>query len=159
MQAQRPVTGGELAKVMGVSRQVIVQDIAILRAQGKEILATPQGYLWQRPQVAERRRAVLAVAHAPEDTGTELNLLVDYGLKVIDVIVEHPLYGELRGLLMLESRWDVEKFLESLAQAGAGLLSSLTGGVHLHTVEYTREEDFNLARKALANAGFLLTGD
>lgn len=159
MQAQRPVTGGELAKAMGVSRQVIVQDIAILRAQGKEILATPQGYLWQRPAVTGRQRAVLAVAHPPEETGTELNILVDFGLKVIDVIVEHPLYGELRGILMLESRRDVEKFLESLAEAGAGLLSSLTGGVHLHTVEYAREEDFNLARRALASKGFLLTGD
>lgn len=158
-QAGRPVTGGELARVTGVSRQVIVQDIAILRAQGREILATPQGYLWPQPSGRERQRAVLAVSHAPEQTEEELNALVDFGLKVLDVVVEHPIYGELRGFLMLESRHDVERFLERIADAGAGLLSTLTGGVHLHTVEYAREEELNLAREALAAKGFLLSAD
>ena len=155
-QAGRPVTGSELARVMGVSRQVIVQDIAILRAQGKEILATPQGYLWRQTR-EDRQRAVLPVVHPFEKTATELTTLVDHGLKVLDVIVEHPIYGELRGLLMLECRRDVERFLSRAAETNAALLSSLTGGVHLHTVEYSREEDLEAARQALAREGILLT--
>ncbi|MBC7336148.1 MAG: transcription repressor NadR, partial [Clostridia bacterium] len=118
-----------------------------------------QGYLWPQPSGRERQRAVLAVSHAPEQTEEELNALVDFGLKVLDVVVEHPIYGELRGFLMLESRHDVERFLGRIADAGAGLLSTLTGGVHLHTVEYAREEELNLAREALAAKGFLLSAD
>ncbi|MCR4419966.1 MAG: transcription repressor NadR [Clostridia bacterium] len=157
-QAGKPVTGSQLAEAMGVSRQVIVQDIALLRAAGTEILATPQGYVWQPPAREQAARAVIAVNHPPEDTETELNLLVDFGLKVVDVVVEHPVYGELRGYLMLQSRRDVQLFLQRVQGAGAGLLCSLTGGVHLHTVEYSREEDFRLACRALAERGILLRG-
>ena len=155
-QAGRPVTGSQLAEIMGVSRQAIVQDIALLRAEGKTILATPQGYLWYPPTPETSPRTVIAVTHSPQETELELNLLVDFGLKVIDVIVEHPLYGELRGYLMLQSRRDVQLFLKRLQEAGAGLLCSLTGGVHLHTVEYLREEDLRLACEALAERGILL---
>ncbi|MGB9886241.1 MAG: transcription repressor NadR [Moorellales bacterium] len=155
-QAGKPVTGSQLAELMGVSRQVIVQDIALLRAEGKTVLATPQGYLWCPPSPETAPQAVIAVTHAPQDTELELNLLVDFGLRVIDVIVEHPIYGELRGYLMLQCRRDVQLFLERLREAGAGLLSTLTGGVHLHTVEYQREDDLRLACEALAARGILL---
>ena len=92
-----PFLGGELAKHFRVSRQSLVQDVAILRARGEDIVATPRGY--QLPERAERgHRAILACRHAPERTEEELQILVDHGVKILDVIVEHPLYGELRGL-------------------------------------------------------------
>ncbi len=156
---REPVTGAELAKRLGVSRQVVVQDIAILRAAGSEVVATPRGYLMLRP-AGPAQRAMLACRHNRAETEAELTILVDHGLRVVDVIVEHPLYGDLRGLLMLESRADVSEFIARLERSGAGLLSALTGGVHLHTVEATRVEAIEHARDDLRKRGILLeTGE
>jgi uncharacterized protein len=150
-----PIRGGELAKHFRVSRQSLVQDVAILRAGGEDIVATPRGY--RLPERAERgHRAILACRHAPERTEEELQILVDHGVKVLDVIVEHPLYGELRGSLMIESRADLQDFLEHVSASHALLLSSLTGGVHLHTVEASRPEMISRAKARLRARGFLL---
>lgn len=156
MQRHRsPVRGSELAQHFDVSRQCIVQDIAILRAAGSEILATPRGY--RLPDAFKLgHREILACDHSPERTEEELNILVDHGVKVIDVIVEHPLYGELRGSLMIESRADVQDFLQQVRAKKASLLSSLTGGVHLHTVEAHRAEMVARAKAHLREQGFLL---
>lgn len=157
-QAGGPVTGAELARRLGVSRQVIVQDIALLRAAGEDIVATPQGYRLGPGGSLGPYRAVLAVSHRPEETADELNTMVDCGLRVLDVVVEHPLYGELRGLLLLDSRADVAAFLERVARTGAALLSSLTGGVHLHTVEAPHPDALERARESLRRQGILLEG-
>jgi len=151
----QPVSGTDLAKKLGVSRQVIVQDVAILRAKGYDVMATPQGYILPNKDAEMYRKAVLAVKHMPRETMDELNILVDHGLKVLDVLVEHPLYGELKGYLMLESRLDVTKFVARVEAQSASLLSSLTGGVHLHTVQYRNQEDLDGARKVLGEKGFL----
>lgn len=150
-----PVSGNELAKHFRVSRQCLVQDIAILRASGEEILATPQGY--RLPGDSNHsHRAILASRHAPERTEEELQILVDHGVKILDVIVEHPLYGELRGSLMLESRADVRDFLDRVRTSRAALLSSLTDGVHLHTVEASRPQMISRAKAQLRARGLLL---
>jgi hypothetical protein len=150
-----PVRGGELAKRLRVSRQCLVQDVAILRAGGEEILATPQGYRLPKSSIRSHR-ALLACKHVPERTEEELQILVDNGVKVLDVIVEHPIYGELRGALMIESRADVQDFLERVRSSHASLLSSLTRGVHLHTVEASRPAMIARAKTALRKHGFLL---
>jgi len=150
-----PIRGGELASRFHVSRQCVVQDVAILRASGEEILATPRGY--RLPARAERaHRAILACSHTPERTEEELQILVDHGVKVVDVIVEHAVYGELRGALMLESRADVQDFLDQVSASHASLLSSLTGGIHLHTVEASKPEMISRAKARLRARGFLL---
>jgi len=131
----KPIKGGELAEILGVSRQVIVQDIALLRAQGEPIVATPQGYFLIKDAGTRRVTRVFACQHGYWDTEKELKIIVSKGGKVLDVIVEHPLYGELKGNLMLESIDDVEHFINNLNNSGAELLSALTKGVHLHTVE------------------------
>jgi uncharacterized protein len=150
-----PLSGSALAKRLHVSRQCLVQDIAILRAAGEEIVATPRGYRLS-DTANNRHRAVLACRHSPERTEEELQILVDHGVRILDVIVEHPLYGELRGSLMIESRADVDDFLKQVKAAHASLLSSLTGGVHLHTVEASRPEMITRARARLRERGFLL---
>jgi transcriptional regulator of NAD metabolism len=138
-----------------VSRQCLVQDVAILRAGGQEILGTPRGYCL--PAAAPHaHKAILACKHAPERTEEELNILADHGVKILDVIVEHPLYGEMRGSLMIESRADVQDFLQRVSSCQASLLSSLTGGVHLHTVEASRPEMIARAKEQLREKGFLL---
>jgi uncharacterized protein len=151
----QPIRGGELAKRFRVSRQCLVQDVAILRAGGEQIEATPRGY--HLPVGAKRgHRVILACRHAPERTEEELQILVDHGVKILDVIVEHPLYGELRGPLMLESRADVQDFLAQVSSSKASFLSSLTAGVHLHTVEASRPESISRAKARLRARGFLL---
>lgn len=157
MHARRgPVLGSDLARHFRVSRQCLVQDIAILRAAGEEILSTPQGYRVPEIKSTAAHRAILACQHPPERTEEELHILVDHGVKVLDVIVEHPLYGELRGALMVESRSDVADFMERWRATRAPLLSSLTQGVHLHTVEANKTEAIVRARAELHARGFLL---
>jgi uncharacterized protein len=151
-----PVHGDDLARRFGVSRQCLVQDVAVLRAAGVEILSTPQGYRLPPQGKSTAHRATLACRHTPEQTEEELNILVDHGVRVLDVVVEHALYGELRGSLMIESRADVQDFLARWRQTKASLLSSLTRGVHLHTVEARRPESIARAKARLQQAGILL---
>lgn len=137
--AQTPLPGSRLAGLHSVSRQVIVHDMALLRARGAPIIATPRGYVWQRSEAALAGEVdrVIAVNHGPEDLESELNAIVDEGGYVLDVIVEHGVYGELRGLLMIQSRAEVRDFLASLALAGDQPLLTVTGGTHLHTIRAT----------------------
>ncbi len=156
-QSPHGLTGGELARRTGVSRQVIVQDIALLRAEGNQILATPQGYLLQGAHRSSSLRTVIAVRHAPHETEDELLLLVNLGITVVDVIVDHPLYGELRGNLMMRTAEDVQRFMARLRAQKTSLLSSLTHGLHLHTLDYDKASDLRAAQTALAQQGLLLT--
>ena len=151
-----PIAGNKLARHFRISRQSLVQDIAILRASGKEIFSTPQGYRLAGAPNPAINQAVIACRHSPERTEEELHILVDHGVRVVDVSVEHPLYGELRGSLMLESRTDVAEFLSQCRATKATLLSSLTGGVHLHRIEARRPELIERAKAELHARGFLL---
>lgn len=153
--ANQPITGTELASRFDVSRQVIVQDMAVLRAAGQEILASPQGYYLYR-HAPENYRAIVAVRHTPEQTEDELTILVDVGVEVVDVIVEHPIYGEQRGLLHIASREDVRRFMKQWQETGARLLSELTEGLHLHTLEARRPERLTRAREVLRERGYLV---
>ena len=153
---EQSIPAGELARQFRVSRQCLVQDVAILRASGEEILATPRGYRLPGHEGRPAHRAVLACRHTPQETEEELQILVDHGVRVLDVIVEHQLYGELRGSLLLESRADVQEFVARWKGSKATLLSSLTQGVHLHTVEANRPEMIAKAKAQLQARGFLL---
>lgn len=149
-----PVSATALARQFSVSRQIIVGDVALLRAGGAEILATPKGYvLGRRPAGVER---TVACVHTPEEMGAELTAIVDAGGEVADVIVEHPVYGQLTGILGVRSRYDVQEFLRRVAADGARPLSELTGGIHLHTIRCADEETFQRVQEALKKAGFLL---
>lgn len=150
------LTGAELAETFQVSRQVIVQDIALLRARGEDILATPKGYKILSMRNTMLLKSILACRHPEDQVKRELIIMVDLGARILDVIVHHPLYGELRGLLMIQSRDDVEHFLHSYKKEGARLLSSLTEGVHLHTIEVINEEVLKRIKKALDLEGFLV---
>jgi transcriptional regulator of NAD metabolism len=153
------VAGGELARLLGVSRQVVVQDIAVLRAAGASVVPSPRGYRWEAEEKTPanaRLRARVAVRHRPDETLVELLALVDSGVRVLDVIVEHPLYGELRGTLDLATRAEVETWNRARERHGASVLSALTGGVHLHTLEAAEPLALATARERLHGLGFLL---
>jgi len=150
-----PITGTDLSKITGVSRQVIVQDIAILRAKGYNIIATPQGYMLLDDKKSKIQK-VIACCHDKDGMRKELEIIVDNGGKVIDVIVEHPLYGEIKAMLMLESRLDVERFMKHYEDSDTKPLSALTGGVHLHTIEVPDETAYDHIIKNLEKYGYLI---
>lgn len=153
--AGQPVTGTVLAKELGVSRQVIVGDVAILRAAGFNIYATPDGYMTAGPAVPAEQVAVFACRHGRTELGKELEIIIDNGGKVIDVVVEHPVYGEIRANLMLSSRRQLAEFLQKIADSGAEPLSIVTGGVHLHTVTAPSRDILNQIETELRAKGFL----
>lgn len=153
-QAEKPLSATALARQFSVSRQIIVGDIAILRAGGQDIAATPRGYLLQRSGTGLTR--TIACSHDGEGMARELLLCVDNGCTVLDVIVEHPLYGQLTGQLRLSSRYDVYQFLEQSRRHQASPLSLLTDGIHLHTLLCPNEEAFRRVCTALRKEGILL---
>ena len=152
--ADRPVSASALAAGLNVSRQIIVGDIALLRAGGAEISATPRGYVL--PRATDGITRTIACRHTLAQTGQELDILVDNGCTVLDVIVEHPVYGQLTGQLQISSRYDVEQFLERIRGSDAAPLSMLTGGLHLHTLCCPNEDAYTRACAALKAAGLLL---
>lgn len=149
-----PVSAAALAKHFSVSRQVIVGDVALLRASGAGITATPRGYILGPGGPGIVRTA--ACTHSPEDMGRELYTIVDAGCEVVDVIVEHPVYGQIVGSLRLRTRDDVAGFLRRVEQNKARPLSALTGGIHLHTLRCPDETACQRVLKALEAQGFLL---
>lgn len=155
-QAKTPLAGGALAKQLKVSRQVIVGDIAILRAGGLEIYATPQGYVVPGLPELPVITAQLACRHGRDDMAEELAIIIDNGGKVLDVIVEHGVYGEIKANLMLASRRELAAFLTSIQDSSAEPLSAVTGGVHLHTVEVPSAAVLQEIQNQLKERGFLV---
>jgi len=156
-EAASPLTGSYLSTVLGVTRQIIVGDVAVLRARGEQIIATPRGYFLNKPLSTIAHQSTIAVRHGSDndDLAKELNLIVDLGGKILDVTVEHPLYGELTANLQLASRADIAQFIEKMQELQAEPLLVLTGGYHLHRVETPTGETMGVIRDALRQAGFL----
>lgn len=149
--SETPVSASALARKLHVSRQIIVGDIALIRASGTQIIATPRGYVWERSNAGSERK--IAVLHAPQQMREELYTIVDQGAEVIDVIVEHPTYGQLVGQLQLFSRYDVDQFIDRMQ--GNEPLSQLTHGVHLHTIRCRDASVFERVENALRKKGLL----
>ncbi len=151
-----PITGGELAQRLKVSRQVIVGDVALLRAEGAAIYATPAGYLLP-PKAHSGARRVIAACHLGEDALLdELMTVVRLGGTVEDVSIEHKLYGEFRSPLLIGTEARALRFAQSLRESGMEPLSRLTGGVHLHTLLAPDEETLDRIERALDEKGYLL---
>ena len=151
--AKGPVSAASLARIFSVSRQIIVGDVALLRAGGLDITATPRGYVLRGPPAGVT--CTFACRHRGEQMEEELNAVVDQGCTVLDVIVEHPIYGQLTGPLRLSSRYEVTQFVDRCRQAAAAPLAQLTEGIHLHTVLCPDQEAADRVREALAQLGVL----
>lgn len=150
--ASAPVSASKLAEEFGVSRQVIVQDVALIRASGYSIASLARGYVLETPSQAKR---VFKVRHSDEDTEKELNLMVDAGGTVDDVFVFHKCYGLVRAPMDIKSRYHVKQFLDDIASGKSSLLKNVTSGYHYHTVLADSEETLDLIEKNLKEQGFL----
>lgn len=149
-----PLSATWLAHTLDVSRQIIVGDVALLRASGANILATPRGYVLDTP--APGQQYTVACRHAAQDMEQELNLMVDHGCTVESVVVEHPVYGQLVGQLNLSSRYDVAQFVQKAQAHEMRPLADLTGGIHLHTLRCKDAQAVERLVEALRQAGFLV---
>lgn len=150
-----PVSASVLAAHFDVSRQIIVGDVALLRAQGAQIAATPRGYVFHE-EAESGMLCQVACVHDSAHMEEELQVCVDMGCSVENVIVEHPVYGQLTGELQLHSRYDVQQFMEKVRAQSAHSLSELTDGIHIHTLRCPGEEAFIRVCKELKQKGFLL---
>lgn len=146
------VSGGDLAAKFGVSRQIIVQDISLLKACGYEIFSTHYGYVMQSSPLCEK---VLKLHHSKEQTEDELNTIVDLGGTVVDVFVWHKVYGKVSAPLNIFSRLHVKQFIEGVRSGKSTELMDITGGYHYHTIRAETEEILNLIENALNQKNYI----
>lgn len=150
---ERAVSGNELSERFGVSRQIIVQDISVLKGSGYDILSTHQGYVIQKSPLKERS---FKLYHTTEQTEEELNLIVDMGGTVVDVFVWHKVYGRVVAKLNIFSRLHVKQFIEGVRTGKSSELMNITGGYHYHTVRAASEEVLDRIGRALDERGFIV---
>lgn len=158
--SEKPLSGNELAKRMRVSRQVIVQDIALLRAVNKNILSTNKGYvIFGESLEGKAVKRTVRVRHENTAIKKELYLIADCGGKVRDVVVEHDIYGQITVDLIINSRKDADDFVEKIRKNKTKPLNELTNGIHYHTIEADSEEILDEIVRRLEEAGFLEKGE
>ena len=148
----KPVSGLALSKKLNVSRQVIVQDMALLRANGHSIYSTNRGYLIEKKNEAVR---VLKTIHSDEDTKDELTAIVDMGGQVKDVFVYHKVYGVVKAEMNIKSRMDIKEYMDDIASGKSSLLKNVTSGYHYHTIVAENEEILDMIQEKLQKLGFL----
>jgi transcriptional regulator of NAD metabolism len=150
----KPVPGAMLARELNVSRQVVVQDIALLRAAGADIVSTNRGYILVQGGYCQR---VFKVNHTDAQIEEELTSIVDLGGTVVDVFVWHKVYGKVQGELAIDSRRRVEQFMEGLRTGRSSPLKNITSGYHYHTVRAADETTLDLVEQMLAEKGYLVS--
>ncbi len=151
----KPISGSQLAKKLSVSRQVIVQDVALLRAMNKNIISTTKGYLLYFPEQQKANRCFL-IKHTTEEIEDELAMIVDLGGKILNVTVTHPIYGEISTDLMISSKQDVTIFVKQIKDNDTVPLKNLSQGVHFHTIEANSEEVLDNIEEGLRKKGYLI---
>jgi uncharacterized protein len=149
-----PISGGELSRRLGVSRQVIVQDIALLRASDINILSTTKGYLIYPTDHSQVKR-IFRVKHTTEQIEDELCTIVDNGGKILDVLVNHEIYGDITTALIIRNRQDVYDFVNKVREKKIVPLKELTDGIHRHTVEADTEATLDRIQRALQEKGYI----
>lgn len=153
LSSKEPVSGSELSRQFGISRQIIVQDIAILKSMGCEILSTNQGYVMQKSPFFEK---VFKVRHTTLETEDELSCIVNLGGTVVDVFVWHKVYGKIEADLNIATRLHIKQFLEGVRSGKSTELMNITGGYHYHTVRADSEEVLYQIEAALENRNYLV---
>lgn len=146
--SDKPVKGSELSAQLQVSRQVVVKDIALLRASGLEIIATSTGYIIL-DSVKNEFKIKCKNHNSDEELYEELQTIIDLGGKVKDVIVEHPTYGVLKAELNVTTNRDLKNFMQKAATNEFKQLSVLSPDYHIHTIEVDNEEIFEEIKNEL----------
>lgn len=148
--SEKPITGNDFAEIFSVTRQVIVKDIAILKAEGAEIISTHAGYKIK----SNKYIRMIVVKHNENQIREELETIVKNGGKILDITVEHPIYGEITGNLGIENQIDIEIFMAKIKNSKP--LAIINDGLHLHRIEVENEETFLKIKQKLDILGFLV---
>ena len=152
-----PVSGTDLAAALHVSRQIIVQDIALLRAENRDILSTNKGYVLYKPAADDHFvKEVIAVKHDGDQILEEMLSIVELGGKMLDVSIDHDIYGNIRSDLVINSFDDAKEFVKKVAEGTSKPLCSLTENVHFHTISAPSAKVLGLIKKDLDEKGFLI---
>lgn len=152
-ESKEPVSGKKLAEVYGVSRQVIVQDMALLRTAGYDIISTNRGYILHAQNMISR---VFKVQHTDEQTEEELYEIVDLGGCVENVMVNHKVYGHMEAPLGIQSRRKAAAFIDDIKSGKSSPLKNITSNYHYHTVSAESEEILDEIEEMLRSKGFLI---
>lgn len=156
MAAREPMSGTALARELGVSRQIIVQDIALMRAERHDIVSTNKGYLCRATDFSNTQpKRVFFVRHTTEQVLEEFMTVIDLGGRILDVAVEHELYGPIRAELLIENAQDAHDFVRRLESCRDNPLKVLTDDCHFHTVAAPSEKLLDLIEEELRSRGFL----
>lgn len=148
-----PVPGRQLAALYSVSRQVIVQDIALIRAGGYDIISTNRGYILNGPKTVSR---VYKVKHTDEQLEEELCAIVDLGGYIENVMVNHRVYGHMEAELHIGSRRGIKEFIEDIKSGKSSPLKNITSDYHYHQVNADSEETLDMIEAELRGKGFLV---
>jgi len=151
-----PVSGTKMASVYGVSRQVIVQDIALIRAAGYDVISTNKGYLLNTPVENKIVERIFKVNHTDEQIEEELFCIVDLGGCIENTMVNHKVYGHLEAPLNIKSRRNVAEFMTDIQSGKSSPLKNVTSGYHYHTITADSEETMKLIEKMLREKQFLV---
>jgi len=152
--SSQPIVARQLAEKFDVSRQVIVGDVARLRASGEEIISTPRGYLLNKPLSNQVSKKIVC-KHTIKETVDEINTIVEAGGQLLDVAIEHPVYGDLTGALNIFNQEDADQFNQKVLKRETTLLSELTDGVHVHTIAAETMEQLEIVEAKLEEKGYL----
>lgn len=147
------MTGSDMAKHFGVSRQVIVQDMALLKTSNQNILSTTKGYILLSSRKAKR---IFKVLHTDSEIADELTAIIDLGGCVLDVFVDHSTYGKISVPLGIYSAKDIISLVESIAAGKSQPLKNVTSGYHFHTVEAASEDVLDMIEAALRRKNYLV---
>ena len=155
LSSNEAISGGKLSEEFGVSRQIIVQDITVLKGSGYDIISTHNGYIIQKSPLKER---VFKVYHTTEETEDELTTIVNHGGTVVDVFVWHKVYGKITAPLNIFSGMHIKQFIEGVRSGKSSELMNITGGYHYHTVRAESEDVLNRIQNALEEHGYIAQG-
>ena len=151
-----PLSGTKLASIYGVSRQVIVQDIALIRAAGYDVISTNKGYILNTPVENKIVERVFKVIHSDEQMEDELCSIVDLGGCIVNTMINHKVYGHLEAPLNIKSRRNVAEFMKDIRSGKSSPLKNVTSGYHYHTIVADSEETLELIEKMLREKQILV---
>ena len=153
LSSKEPISGSELSRQFGISRQIIVQDISVLKGTGCEILSTNQGYVIQKSPLCER---VFKVRHTTNETEDELSCIVNLGGTIVDVFVWHKVYGKIEANLNISTQLHIKQFLEGVRTGKSTELMHITSGYHYHTVRAENEAVLDRIEATLAERNYIV---
>ncbi|KHD45248.1 3H domain-containing protein [Streptococcus hongkongensis] len=153
--SEKTLSASYLAEELGVSRQIIVGDIAILRASKHDILSTPRGYIFNQFLLTNDFKGRIVCQHSNKETQEELEIIIANGGSILTVEIEHPIYGMIVASLNIKTKEDISDFMTKITNAQAELLSSLTNGLHSHLISSPDKESFDKIKKELAKRNIL----